>query len=509
MSFNNQQLVKLLASINLGSSVAEQDSILEAARIETSAFADLLRDRIDLIPGTKGSGKSALYRIFIEFLPDYLLKQRKAVVAHGVNRPGDNVFHVFNDSFIKLSEQDFVNFWCIYIVSLAHEQFLKNPRYANYLASCKKEINVFRQTSAAAGMPEIQAPKSLKDVLAWTLSVLRTISPKLKYKPPSGDEYELTLFNLKDTEAPKTSREDSALPLYVDKLRENLEAILEKSDLNIWFMIDKLDEIFPRRSKVERLALRGLLRAMRIFTSSRIRVKVFLRDDMLNEVVSGGDGFVALTHLTARKADTLRWSEEQIISMTAKRFFSNEQLVRELGIDRDKLDASLDYRRESLNMILPRQVHAGEKQSPTVRWIYHHTADARNVVTPRDVIDLLTYAIRYQTDQASGNPVGSSDTILSPQAMIYGLEELSRHKRVTYLEAEFPHLWPVIKKFIGGKAEYSTDALRELFGKDWTSKTSDLISIGFLGKTEKRGGDMFSIPFVYRTGLEVTQGRAT
>lgn len=509
MSFNNQQLVKLLASINLGSSVAEQDSILEAARIETSAFADLLRDRIDLIPGTKGSGKSALYRIFIEFLPDYLLKQRKAVVAHGVNRPGDNVFHVFNDSFNKLSEEDFVNFWCIYIVSLAHEQFLKNSRYADYLASCKKEINAFRQTSAAAGMPEIQAPKSLKDVLAWTLSVLRTISPKLKYKPPSGDEYELTLFNLKDTEASKTSREDSALPLYVDKLRENLEAILEKSDLNIWFMIDKLDEIFPRRSKVERLALRGLLRAMRIFTSPRIRVKVFLRDDMLNEVVSGGDGFVALTHLTARKADTLRWSEEQIISMAAKRFFSNEQLVRELGVDRDKLEASLDYRRESLNMILPRQVHAGEKQSPTIRWIYHHTADARNVVTPRDVIDLLTYAIRYQTDQASGNPVGSSDTILSPQAMIYGLEELSRHKRVTYLEAEFPHLWPVIKKFIGGKAEYSTDALRELFGKDWISKTSDLISIGFLGKIEKRGGDMFSIPFVYRTGLEVTQGRAT
>ena len=44
----------LLAGLDLGSAVAESDNLLEAARVETSVFDDLLADRIDLIPGTKG-----------------------------------------------------------------------------------------------------------------------------------------------------------------------------------------------------------------------------------------------------------------------------------------------------------------------------------------------------------------------------------------------------------------------------------------------------------------------
>ncbi len=36
---------------------------------------------------------------------------------------------------------------------------------------------------------------------------------------------------------------------------------------------------------------------------------------------------------------------------------------------------------------------------------------------------------------------------------------LSKRKRDTYLKAEFPHLWPHIEKFHGGKTEYSAEAL--------------------------------------------------
>ena len=34
----------------------------------------MIADRVDLIPGTKGSGKSALYRILVDFLPDILIR---------------------------------------------------------------------------------------------------------------------------------------------------------------------------------------------------------------------------------------------------------------------------------------------------------------------------------------------------------------------------------------------------------------------------------------------------
>ncbi len=82
----------LLAGLDLGSAVAEFDTLLETARVETSVFDDLLADRVDLIPGTKGSGKTALYRIFVDFLPGVMLKSKKVVIAHGVQHRQDTVF---------------------------------------------------------------------------------------------------------------------------------------------------------------------------------------------------------------------------------------------------------------------------------------------------------------------------------------------------------------------------------------------------------------------------------
>src|SRR5216684_2451434 len=113
MAHSNKTLSALLEGLDLGSSVAESDTLLETARIETSAFSDLLNDRVDLVPGTKGSGKSALFRIFVDFLRDYLLSHRKVVVAHGVQAPGDPIFHAFLDRFSKLTEEEFISFWCI------------------------------------------------------------------------------------------------------------------------------------------------------------------------------------------------------------------------------------------------------------------------------------------------------------------------------------------------------------------------------------------------------------
>ena len=92
MQHKNGELASLLQTLDIGSSIAELDELLEVARVETSAFTDLLSDRVDLIPGTKGSGKSALFRIIVDFLPKMLLRSRKVVVAHGVQSPGDPVF---------------------------------------------------------------------------------------------------------------------------------------------------------------------------------------------------------------------------------------------------------------------------------------------------------------------------------------------------------------------------------------------------------------------------------
>ena len=263
MDHKNSDIVKQLQVLDLGSSVAEEDNLLETARVETSAFTDLFNDKVDLVPGTKGSGKSALFRIFVVFLPDTLLSQRKVVVAHGIESPGDPVFHAFRDQFEKLDEQDFVSFWCIYLVSLAHEQFIKGERYGHLLEVVSREIDVFRRACQSAKIPEIKAKKPLREILDWALYVLESWKPKVTYKSPDGHgDIEVDLFGTRHPQPAKAQDEDqsNSLPKYVNDIKESLEKILEKAQLSLWLMIDRLDEIFPRRSDLEKTALRGLLR---------------------------------------------------------------------------------------------------------------------------------------------------------------------------------------------------------------------------------------------------------
>jgi hypothetical protein len=507
--FNKGQVAEILKTVDLGSSVAEKDELLESARVETSVFGDLLADRVDLVPGTKGSGKSALYRMFVDFLAPELLRERKVVVAHGVRAHGDNVFQAFKERFQRLSEDEFVDFWCIYLVSLAHEQFLKNPEYKSHLARCGSEIDEFRRACDAAGIPEITARKSLRDVLEWVLNALQRMHPKVAYVAPEGGKVELTLFDDVPQDSPEApSTPQARLPRYVGDIKAALEAVLTRADLSLWLMVDRLDEIFPRRSQLETKALRGLLRTLDIFESRQIRVKVFLRDDILEQVTTGEQGFTALTHVTAREAATLQWSPEDILMLILKRLFASNRLCVFLGVDRTRLAASQDYRLESFYKVFPKTVYSPPNQSRTLEWIYSHTKDGRGVVTPRDVIDLLTKAKQHQQDEFQQDPIGLADSLIGSGAIRYGLAELSKRKRAKVLKAEFPHLWPEIAKFIGGKTEYTETAIRKLLGGSSRTTVADLVSIGLLEQLRHKSGSIsYRIPFLYRDGLELTQGR--
>ena len=150
--------------------------------------------------------------------------------------------------------------------------------------------------------------------------------PKVKFRPPNDvGDFELDLFGSIWDRSSENTQElpTNTLPLYVNDIKQKLESVLEKTGLSLWLMVDRLDEIFPRRSDLERTALRGILRASRYFSSDSIRVKIFLRDDMFEQIVRNPDGFTALTHITARQADTLRWTDDQILAMVVKRFFAN------------------------------------------------------------------------------------------------------------------------------------------------------------------------------------------
>jgi len=58
------ELKTLLRELDVGNSVAEFDEALDRYFVETEAFRALALDRVDLIAGEKGTGKTPLYRVF-------------------------------------------------------------------------------------------------------------------------------------------------------------------------------------------------------------------------------------------------------------------------------------------------------------------------------------------------------------------------------------------------------------------------------------------------------------
>lgn len=495
----------LLAELDLGSAVAESDNLLETARVQTSVFDDLLADRIDLIPGTKGSGKTALYRIFVDFLSKIMLKDKKVVIAHGVQQRQDTVFLAYKKQFDQLSESDFVDFWCIYLMSLAYEQFIRADEFRTVLTNCSKEIAAFKDAYRKAGLPDFGSRKSFMEILGWVLSVLNRLKPKVTWTPPDNvGQFELSLGDTIQNSQVGPKDADPRMPVNIDAIASRLEQLLIKADLGLWLMVDRLDELFARRSETETRALRGLLQTLRLFRSDRIRVKVFLRDDILDQIV-GGQGFTALTHVTARRSDTLRWSEEQILTMIVRRIFANNNICRRFNVDKKLLGSSIEYQRQKFYKVFASHVHRPPNQSPTLRWIYNHTKDGRGVVTPRDVILLLTRAIQWQRDAFRRDPAQETEQLISAPAILYGLEEMSKEKRTNYLEAEFPHKWGEIKKLVGGGTRYSSAAMHRLFGKKYQAAVEDLISIGVLERATKGGEQTFRVPYLYRHGLECTQ----
>src|SRR5262249_54572252 len=145
----------LLNSVDLGSAVAEHDTKLYEARIETTAFTDLFRDRVDLISGTKGSGKTALYRLISEFGKSFMLKSRILILT-GVEASGDPVFLAFKNHFEELTDLEFENFWRVYFVALILERFVKNAEFDEIRHGAEKEAELFQERCRCAHIPELK-----------------------------------------------------------------------------------------------------------------------------------------------------------------------------------------------------------------------------------------------------------------------------------------------------------------------------------------------------------------
>lgn len=479
------QVRELLAKLDIGSSVAEHDSLLERYFVETETFRALIEDRVDVIAGDKGTGKSALYQILSKRYMD-IEELSDVEVVSAFNPAGTPVFQRLTETE-PLSEADYINVWKSYFFALAGNWLLE--MFEGYDEGKLCLIEEILESSNLRTLDD--APESIFSKMVNSIKRLftrvRAVEASAKVDPAVELSGRLEFFGAVEGETDVT-RFDHALRL--------INQALCDAGIRMWLAVDRLDEAFQGRPQIERPALRALLRCyLDIQEFDCIRLKLFVRRDLFARIIKGR--FVNLTHINARKIEIF-WDEADLYNLLYKRVSENAEFVATLSLDGEPADKYFE-------VLFPKQVDAGARKPNTWTWMMGRIGDA-NVRPPRNLIDIFLKAREAQLrrEDRDGREYREGVTLLTPDAMKKALVALSDQRVEDTLIAEAGDYSQVIEKFRGGKAEHSISSLQNLLGEDHIDDVDYLQTIGFLEKSR----EIFKVPMLYRGGLQIRQGKA-
>ena len=514
------QYREILEELDVGNSVAEQDYILEVARVETPIFDSVLNDRYDIILGRKGAGKTAMFKI-LNIIGERMLIRNKTVILSGVNSSGEAIFNQYKEQLSKFSEKEFETFWKFYFISLIYNNFIKDNKFVKELAQYKTEINKFISECEKAGIPNITVKQNKDQIIKWILGAfknrIKSVSTKFQVDTNTPSLFSIEpKIDFKDSSVLKEKEGDTE-SIYIHAIGEALGDLLNKSGFRIWIILDRLDEVFDRYTEVEFRGLRGLLIAYKNFVidgkSDLLRIKLFLRDDIVDFLTDDKiykkcfkhkdiHPLPAATHIFAKQSPTLNWDEDEIEQLILNRLMLSKKLCSYLEIPEEcdsecvkKLLCLKKQRQEYWNKIFPETLST----SPSLRWIFTRLKDSNGIVTPRSVIDTLEGAINYQKKKMVVDFSGGED-IFPVDSIKDGLKIASINKLEKDIYNEFPKEKESIKKLsVEAKIKLEKKDLKRIYGKNWEETVSNLMRIGIIRYI--KDSDTYGVMYLFRPAL--------
>jgi len=493
--------LQLLKGLSFGSQVAEDEvARLQEYFVQTDQWSRIERGDVDIIRGEKGAGKSALYLLLDKRKEE--LFDRGVLIVSGENPRGATVFKdLIADP--PATEREFVVLWKLYILSLiAHEMRsygIETPE-AKAVYGPLEEAKLLERELNLAGL--LRGAQSFARRLLGIVSLQAEVSLDPGSGMPSGVIGRISL-------AEPSGELRSAGINSIDGMFAKINQALTEAGFTIWVLLDRLDVAFADSHELEANAIRALVRAYSDFQSfDRISLKIFLREDIWTRVTE--TGFREASHIV--RFEIMGWTSPMLLNLIMRRVLSNEEFNQEYGINRDEVLGDATKQNELFARIFPAQVEQGPRKAATFDWMVGRCADATGNTAPRELIHLLNCLKDEEIRRLErGENAAPNEQIFDRSVFKQALPKVSENRINTYLYAEYPEERPFLEKLKGEKTEQNPESLGSIWNvsrNEAIAKAQQLVKLGFFQVRGTRVEPTFWVPFLYRDGLNMVQGKA-
>ena len=294
-----------------------------------------------------------------------------------------------------------------------------------------------------------------------------------------------------------------------DDAFRRLTGSLERQNITVWLMLDRLDVAFTESPLLEKRGLRALFRTyLDLLAYERIGIKIFLRDDIWRRIVA--EGFREASHIT--RSMTIVWDQRSLQNLIVRRALHNSPICQFYSVDPEKILGDAAKQSEFFYRMFPDQVDVGQRQTTTLDWMLTRVADGSQAPAPRELIHLLQVARDAQLrayELGGDEPPG--EALLGRGAIKGSLPEVSKVRFDQTLCAEYPALRATWLKMEGAKSAQTLESFARLVGvseEKVAGIAEQMVEAGFFVKKVEKGETIYWVPFIYRECLKMVQGKA-
>lgn len=469
---------RALRELNFEAATAWDLNLANTSEIfqRTDDFPEFLKDRIWLIKGAKGTGKSLLFRLFIEqseeaknqASPYRDLARTHFLAGHGPSSLSSTSPILGSGDIRSFRQQvggdNWYSFWLNYaLIQIFSSSKIEDP--------CDLTQDSYLQSLNSSSQP------SHAEIVTWLVE--RSTSPK-------------------------------ALPQALDELIA-VDRWLHGRSQSLWIFYDELDASFDL-GKHEESSRQTALNALFSFwlensdSLQSIVPKLMLREDIWDTLTFTNKGHYA------RKVLELRWEETDLWRLVLRQsLVSSETLQNHLeevfGITVDKLDNIYgEQLRRSLYPLWGERM-GSTKKAFTHNWVRTRITDTQSNRFPRSLILLLQEAVKKEEDL---QPQTASETILRPRALIEALPSVSKY-RVEEIIDEYPRFNEYLKKLDGQRSPIEHSQLADVWrigDAELEELTREMVEAGILenrSRNSETGERRYTVAELYLYGLNMVR----